>query len=298
MAKSYMKRQNKGLEALKLSSSPVSKKIQDISIDRIRENPNNEAIWHTREEDVRLIADGISRRGFEGAIGLYDMGDGTYEIYSGHLRMKAMMLLGKPSIPAVIKPYPDSQREVWDDLISSNMDARKMTVMEQARAIMAWQENVLKADPGYSGNTSRDLAEHFNMSVANVTNLKALLKLIPVLQEKADNGVSYATLVPAAQLSEEDQLKFNDMLEAALADIRVGSLSRTDAVKMVKEIKDTGTAKVDRIKVHPFRKSCESFLKALTKQNLSLPEEDAGKIIEELEQIQLMIGKIVEENKK
>ena len=60
----------------------MNKKYKEIPVELIDENPDNEQIFGY--EDVDYLAESIQENGFGGAIEVYELANGRYEISSGH----------------------------------------------------------------------------------------------------------------------------------------------------------------------------------------------------------------------
>ena len=64
----------------------------------LTEHPDNEYLFGM--EGIERLAEGMRKVGFKGAIEVWDMKDGTYQIYSGARRNRANTLLGNSRIKA------------------------------------------------------------------------------------------------------------------------------------------------------------------------------------------------------
>lgn len=185
-----------------------------LPVDSLSPSPHNREIWDMNPEEVTALAEGIKRRGFEGTVGVYDLGGGRYEVYDGHMRVEAAKEAGLSEVPVRIKKEPE-EKEKWDDLISSNMDGRKVTAVEKARALKAYKDHVMpKAKPA-------DLGKHFGMGATNVTVLLNLNKCVPELQALAEK-VNVASLSGLRDLPAADQRKLAGVISDRLeSNIRV-----------------------------------------------------------------------------
>ena len=245
-------------------SSLTGNKKVDIPLDKIDPSPYNDELFEVKESTVKKVAESIDHRGFDGAIGVYDTKDGRYQLYSGHIRYEAQKRRGAATIPAFIKPLPDTEEEKIYDLISSNLDGRHLSPMERARALSKWEEAVLK---DYDGNINQELARRFGMSQATVKRLKRLLQLIPELQEKADEeGVMYSALYRASTLTEEQQHTLNDKLDKFIASNGILELNKPLVESFIRDIQEEGKTKPKQERVRRARlpKACTNFITALS----------------------------------
>ena len=184
--------------------------VQDINLDLIDENPLNEKIFSM--DGIETLADEIRDNGFLGAIIVFRKPDGRYEIGSGHRRVRAMRLLDKKSIPCFIYDMPDENTKIRL-LIGSNIRNRKMKPLDWARAIDAYKETLV---PGvdYKGKQRKKLAEVFGIAEGQVYRYECLLRLIPELQDMADDpAYDYSAFRPAVNLSDADQHVLYDRLK-------------------------------------------------------------------------------------
>ena len=211
----------------------------NIALDQIDENPDNANIFNM--DNIDTLAEGIKEDGFMGAINVFQKPDGRYEISSGHRRYRAMKLLGRDTIPCNVSPYPDDV-ERGLKLISSNIRNRELKPLDWARAI-DYYENIMKLKGEYEGRLRDRAAEYFKMAPTNIHRYTSLLKLIPELQELAnDPEYAYSAFTTAATLSEDDQkllydtiIKENNRLEKK--EDRIQVLSRTRIEQLINDIK-------------------------------------------------------------
>jgi ParB family chromosome partitioning protein len=176
----------------------------DIPLSEIDKNKDNEKIFNM--DDIAFLAQGIKEDGFFGAIEVYKKPDGRYEISAGHRRYEAMKLLGRKTIPCIVKEIPDDFAR-GKKLLSSNIRNRKLTPMDWARSV-AYYEHLL-VENGQKKNFEKQATEFFNISSSQLYRYQCLLKLIPELQELADNPLfPFSALREAVSLTPEGQMQF------------------------------------------------------------------------------------------
>ena len=248
------------------------KDITSIPLDKIKPNPINAQIFKISDAAVKRVAESIEHRGFVGAAYVYDMGDGTYELYSGHIRYEALKLLNRSAMPCHVKPYPESEKEMAYDLISENADGRgSLSPIEQARFLEYWKNSVL-AD--FSGKKTKELARRFGMGESSVKRYLRLLKLSPELQDKISKGVSYAALANASTLSEKDQAKLNERLDSFIEKNGEDKVTIALVDTMIESIKNKDEKKPVREKSKRLPKACTAFLTALNKKKEEYTEDE------------------------
>ena len=200
----------------KVDDTELDHKKRDIPLDQIDMNKDNEYIFGY--SDIDFLASEIEDSGFHGAIEVYAMDNGRYEIMSGHRRYMACKQLGFTTIPCIVSEVKDPAT-IAEQIIMSNIHHRDMTPLRMARAIDYYSRNVLtQKKKDYQGRKRTALAEKFNISETNVQRYLNILKLIPELQKLCDNKAFpfnfFAETV--AQCPEEMQRKlYNELLETA-----------------------------------------------------------------------------------
>lgn len=181
-----------------------------IHISKLKVNPLNEEIFS--QDNIEEFADAMKEEGFEGShtLGVYDLHDGTYEIYSGHRRYLSALKADIEQLPCYIKEEPTEAEKVAD-LINSNLNTRALSPLEYGKMITKYKEYVLKGE----SNTRGKLAKHFGISEANVYRYECMMNLIEPLQLLADKhkGVPYTALATASSLNEEQQQYLYSRLE-------------------------------------------------------------------------------------
>jgi len=189
----------------------ISVEAVDIPLSEIDPNPYNAQIFSMK--DIESLAVGIEEEGFFGAVEVYRKDDGRYELSSGHRRYEAVKRLGHMTIPCIISEMPDDAARMRK-LISSNIRSRNLSPIEKARAIQAFEQTFSKKEAKEMGETRRKIiADFFCMSESMVQKYKALLKLIPELQElMLDPNIPYSAFLNARNLPVREQKKLYNTL--------------------------------------------------------------------------------------
>ena len=196
-------------QVMKNSTEDLNNKKRDIDVSLIDMNPDNEEIFGL--EDVDFMSETIKEDGFSGAIEVYALDNGRYEISSGHRRYLAAKEVGMETIPAIVSEQVDDKTKA-KKLIKSNILNRKMTPLKTARALAYYREKVLYDFPH---EKTKELARVFNLPHTNVKRYLSLLKLAPELQKYADNDdVPYTNLVLLTKLDEEEQITVYNRMKA------------------------------------------------------------------------------------
>lgn len=212
-------------KVMKNSSEDMNNKKRDIDISLIDLNPDNEAIFG--HDDIDYMSETIKEDGFSGAIEVYALDNGRYEISSGHRRFLASKQLGHKTIPAIVSENVDEKTKS-KKLIKSNILNRKMTALKFAKALAYYREKVLY---DYKGEKTKELARVFNMSHTGVKRYLQLLNLAPELQKYADDeNVPYTNLISLTKLDSEDQMKVYAALKETYNNVDNVFLSASNVV--------------------------------------------------------------------
>ena len=150
-------------QVMKKSSDDLNNKKRDIPMDQIDMNPDNEEIFGL--DDIDYLAENIDEDGFQGAIEVYALDNGRYEICSGHRRFLAMKQLGKDMIPCIVTENVDDVTKA-KRLVKSNILNRKMSPLKWAKTLAYYEKNCLV--PGLLRPFYRGTSEHFEKGTDDV----------------------------------------------------------------------------------------------------------------------------------
>ncbi len=225
-------------QVMKKTTDDLDNKKRDIPLELIDMNPDNERIFGI--EDIEYLAENIDEDGFAGAIEVYALDNGRYEISSGHRRFLAMKSLGKEKIPCIVSENVDDVTKS-KRLIKSNILNRKMTPLKWARTLEYYRTKVLTDFPT---DKNTELGRVFNMSKSTVKRLIALNKLCPALQPFADSeNISYLNLYAVAQLSESEQMEVYEKLKGLNLNPEEGNVFTSTSKTMVDQMIASVTGK-------------------------------------------------------
>lgn len=167
------------------------------------------------EENIKNLADGIKREGFQGAINVWNMKDGTYMIFSGHRRAAAMRLLNKEMIPCFIYDYPEAEVDRRRMFLGANIYTRGSAKTSDnggdlyVGRQMEYLGEIMKKYEGFEGSEfqmDKKIAAEFGTSRPMVYRYRSLLHASDELIRYESEG-----LIPLAQasiismMSQEDQ---------------------------------------------------------------------------------------------
>ena len=169
-----------------------------IPLDKIDPNPDNSYIFSMDEEELKFLAAGIEENGYNESqpIGVFEKQDGRYEIYNGERRYRAMKMLGRQSIPAVISKMPTDPTVKARLLLESNNRNRPENSMDLARELNYYIKEVLEKTTDWKDPSKKNggdkyvkAGENYGISKANVLRHLQLLRLIKDLQNLVAKGL-------------------------------------------------------------------------------------------------------------
>lgn len=226
------------------TSSSESKTVEGykyVSVDLIDEHPDNKKVFNMKE--IERLANDMKENGFDNAspIAVIKKPDGRYEISGGHRRFEAAKMCGYKEVLVYEKKDVDDIKRA-KLLLGTNILNRVLTPMDYARAIEYYIANVLKPE-GFKGDTRKACAEYFGKGTGTIYRYQSLLKLIPELQELADEpDFPFSAFEQVTSSSEEIQ---KNLYETIMEEKREYegqseqkySLSKTRLLQMIDSVK-------------------------------------------------------------
>jgi ParB family chromosome partitioning protein len=173
----------KGLEAIfgNLGTEVVHPKTGsttlEVEISKITPNPFQPRSEFGSEE-IRELADSIREKGLLQPILLRKHHDG-YQIVAGERRFRAMQMLGRPTIAALVRDQL-SDRDMMEMALIENIQRVQLNAIEEAQAF----EQLINT----CGITHDELAQKLGKSRSAITNTLRLLKLDDPLKEMIRAG--------------------------------------------------------------------------------------------------------------
>jgi ParB family chromosome partitioning protein len=166
------------------------------------------------DEQMRMITESIRKVGILVPAIARPLGDGKYELISGHRRKKASEILGLKTMPVIVKDVDHDIATVM--MVDSNLQREDILPSEKAKAYRMklnaikrqGARNDLTSDH-YDRNkriTSRDIiAESSPDSAAQIQRYIRLNDLIPPLLQMVDEGKLGLTTGSAISFLEEEE---------------------------------------------------------------------------------------------
>ena len=233
---------------------------------------------------------------------VYDLGNGKYEILSGHQRYEAWCnRLGNKTIRAVILPYEKDPVKRFTAHTEANVLTRKkdlrfwLTRIKHAKQVLH--------DSGFVGSKAEELkriSEMLNgISKTQLYRYESFEKLIPELQDfEAKGCMSANTLYLAVSLDDKQQMEVAERVRA-LQNARVENnpeqlddmeVTREEFAKIVTDVRKGKKAEPATKKKSTYServdKAYVSFLKTISRSRTQAERKEALEYIEKL-QLQL-----------
>ena len=173
--------------------------ITEIKLSELRSNPYQPRKVFN-EEALEELAESIKEHGVFQPIIVKKSIKG-YEIIAGERRVKASLMAGKETIPAIIREFNDTQ--MMEIALLENLQRENLTAIEEATAYKKLQETLAL--------TQEELAKRLGKSRSHITNMLGLLNLPEKIQE--DLGNKKITMGHARVLSKLDDRAQQEELE-------------------------------------------------------------------------------------
>lgn len=172
-------------------------KVSLIPIEKIYPNPAQPRKIFDKNEMLSL-ADSISKNGLLQPILLRKMPDGRYLIISGERRFRAVKMLGRDSISAIVRTATDEQSAVF--ALIENIQRKNLSFFEEAKAISelisVW------------GISQDEAAQKLGKAQSTIANKIRLLKIPEQLRSEIEkNGLTERHARALLQIEDEELQK-------------------------------------------------------------------------------------------
>ncbi len=153
-----------------------AEEIIDVNLDELRPNPYQPRKTFN-EESLQELSDSIKEHGVFQPIIIKKSIKG-YEIIAGERRVRASRMAGLTKIPAIVRPFTDTQ--MMEIALLENLQRENLNAIEEANAYKAMLDNL--------NLTQEDLARKVGKSRSHLTNVLGLLRLPKSVQELVMNN--------------------------------------------------------------------------------------------------------------
>ena len=170
------------------------------------------------DEDMRKTADSIREYGVLVPAIVRPMGNGEYEMISGHRRRYASMLAGKEEMPVIVREMDDDTATIL--MVDSNLQREHILPSERAKAYQMKMEAIDRVKgrskkegqvvPNYRGKKTTDIiGEENGESGRQVQRFMRLNNLIPELLDMVDEKkIAFNPAVELSYMTPEEQRDF------------------------------------------------------------------------------------------
>lgn len=250
-------------------------KIKILPLSCLEKDPLNDEAY--LDSDVSNLAQSMEEVGFFGDIVAYPIENEKYRIESGHRRFEAALLAGFSEVPVYLTEPPQTLIERRKRLNQWNDYARPTTPLGTAKLI-DFKFQTYKMENEYLKASGKDtfpilerISKEMNISIPNISKMRALLRLSPKLQSLIETGnYSWAILSQASQLNEFQQ----NMLYRRI--LTQGSIHSAVSGQWIKE--EIDTARCIKKDYSSFRE--EKVSKPEVKEKTKFRHKDGFKRIE------------------
>ena len=206
----------------KVISSTPKEEIVQINLDELRSNPYQPRKVFD-EEKLKELADSIKKHGvFQPIIAKKSIKG--YEIIAGERRVKASIMAGLKTIPAIIRNFTDEQ--MMEIALLENLQRENLNAIEEATAYSKLLES-LKI-------TQEELATRLGKSRSHITNMLGLLSLPDDVKQMINEdklSQSHARVLSKMENKEEIIRLANKIIEEKLNVRDIETITQDESVK-------------------------------------------------------------------
>ena len=237
----------------------LKKHIIYLPDERLEDDPLNQEFYG--ELEVDMLAEAMKNYGFQGIILAYPYGEG-YRIEAGHRRRLAARKAGFKEYPVLPTEPPKTEWERRMRLFLSNLHGRREKPMIMARVAQGlFESHEMEIKDKKSKNLIQEgeitalnelVAMDMELDIKTVEKYRALIKLIPELQEMADMGYSWSALSEASPMNAEKQQVLAEMIKERTEEQGQKSVDRSWMKKVIKSLKlDQGLSEIEKLQQEP-----------------------------------------------
>lgn len=285
--------------------------VIDVPVENLILDEENITIFGDFNQDsIDSLSKDIENDGFKGTILAYPIRkDGDlqfYQIESGHKRYLAAKQAGLKKVPVIVTEIPKSDAERRLRLISMNLHTRetpKPSILANEAAILLNSIRELREEEGVSTDMTtltQLVAERMERSTKAIEKYRQFKKLIPKLQDLADEGASWSALVNCSSLSPERQEMIAFKIRNEAETVGVENISRQWILNLIAKARNEELGEIDIIppKVSTRRRDgakiiakCAKDFEDILNNNAVIKNSSKEKAIEDLKNIREIIDK-------
>ena len=206
----------------RITETASHEEITEVKLSELRSNPYQPRKVFD-EDKLKELSNSIKEHGVFQPIIVKKSIKG-YEIIAGERRVKASLLAGKETIPAIIREFSDE--DMMEIALLENLQRENLNAIEEATAY----EKLLK----HLNLTQEELAKRLGKSRSHITNMIGLLSLPESVKELISNNelsMSHARVLSKLESSEEIESLANRIVNDNLSVRDIEDLTREDIVE-------------------------------------------------------------------
>ncbi len=262
----------------------MSNTIKNIQLQNLISSPDN-PFKVTMDAEMEKLIESIDESGLITPIIAREIGNGRYEIVSGHRRKYACEYLGMKTIPVIVKELDRNEAVIF--LVDSNLQRENILPSEKAFAYkmkldaMNRQGKRNDLTSGQVGQKwSRDeMAESINDSSRQIQRYIRLTHLIPELLEMVDE--KRIALTPAVELSYLTEQEQYYLLEEIEINDCTPSLSQACRFKKLSQNHELNRDTIADIMCEDKANQKEMFKMPMEKMRKLAPYAETSKEVED-----------------
>lgn len=203
----------------KIMNEVANEEIVELPLKELRSNPYQPR-KNFDEEALKELANSIKEHGvFQPIIAKKSIKG--YEIIAGERRVKASILAGKETIPAIIRDFSD--QDMMEIALLENLQRENLNALEEAIAYKKLLEEL--------SLTQEELAKRLGKSRSHITNMLGLLTLPEEVKDEISLGklsMGHARVLSKIEDSEKVKELANKVITEGLSVRQTEELSHSD----------------------------------------------------------------------
>ena len=203
----------------KIMNEVANEEIVELPLKELRSNPYQPR-KNFDEEALKELANSIKEHGvFQPIIAKKSIKG--YEIIAGERRVKASILAGKETIPAIIRDFSD--QDMMEIALLENLQRENLNALEEAIAYKKLLEEL--------SLTQEELAKRLGKSRSHITNMLGLLTLPEEVKDEISLGklsMGHARVLSKIEDSEKVKKLANKVITEGLSVRQTEELSHSD----------------------------------------------------------------------
>lgn len=204
----------------KIMSEVANEEIVEIPLKELRSNPYQPR-KNFDEEALQELSNSIKEHGvFQPIIAKKSIKG--YEIIAGERRVKASILAGRETIPAIIRDFSD--QDMMEIALLENLQRENLNALEEAMAYKKLLDEL--------GLTQEQLAKRLGKSRSHITNMLGILTLPEEVKDEIIKGklsMGHARVLSKIEDSEEVKDLANKVIKEGLSVREIEDISHNDS---------------------------------------------------------------------